>query len=95
MAACDFCHSKSDRPNYADNTADANNCGKPAIFKRVSAYANWPPGQSGLLIGTNTLVDKSGVLLGVGANFILINEAETDDVVACDFYNIKFIKFYY
>lgn len=47
------------------------------------------------LIGTNTLVDRSGILIGVGANFILINESETDDVLACDFYNIKFVKFYY
>lgn len=47
------------------------------------------------LIGTNTMVDRTGILLGVGANYILINEAETDDIVACDFYNIKFIKFYY
>lgn len=47
------------------------------------------------LIGTNTLVDRTGILLGVGVNYILINEIETDDVVACDFYNIKFIKFYY
>ena len=47
------------------------------------------------LIGTNTLLDKTGTLLGVGINYILINEADSDDVVACDFYNIKFIKFYY
>ncbi|TGJ76794.1 hypothetical protein [Caproiciproducens galactitolivorans] len=47
------------------------------------------------LIGTNTLVDRSGTLLGVGVNYILLQEAETDDLLACDFYNIKFIKFYY
>ncbi len=47
------------------------------------------------LIGTNTMLDKAGILLGVGVNYILLLESETDDVVACDFYNIKFIKFYY
>lgn len=47
------------------------------------------------LIGTNTLVDRTGILLAVGANYILINEYETDDIIACDFYNIKFIKFFY
>ncbi len=47
------------------------------------------------LIGTNTLVDKTGVLLGVGSNYILLNEVQTDDLLACDFYNIKFIHFYY
>ncbi len=47
------------------------------------------------LIGTNTLTDRSGILLGVGINYILINETQTDDVLACDFYNIKFVRFYY
>ncbi len=47
------------------------------------------------LIGANTLSDRIGVLVGVGANYILLNEIETDDLLACDFYNIKFIRFYY
>ena len=47
------------------------------------------------LVGTNTLIDKMGILLAVGANYILINETESDDILACDFYNIKFVKFYY
>lgn len=47
------------------------------------------------LIGTGTLVDKTGTLLGVGANYILLNELETDDLLICDFYSIKFIRIYY
>lgn len=47
------------------------------------------------LIGTNTLVDRTGTLLGVGANYILINETETDDILICDFYTIKFVHVYY
>lgn len=47
------------------------------------------------LIGTNSFVDKTGTLLAVGANYILINETETDDILLCDFYSIKFMKFYY
>jgi hypothetical protein len=47
------------------------------------------------LIGTGTLVDKTGTLLGVGANYILINEIETDDLLICDFYSIKFVHVYY
>ena len=46
-------------------------------------------------MGTNTLTDRTGILVGVGANYILLNEVETDDLLACDFYNIKFIRFYY
>ena len=47
------------------------------------------------LVGTNTITDRTGILVAVGANYILLNETETDDLLACDFYNIKFIKFYY
>jgi len=47
------------------------------------------------LIGTGTLLDKTGTLLSVGANFITIQQVETDDVIVCDFFSIKFITFYY
>lgn len=47
------------------------------------------------LIGTGTLVDKFGTLLSVGANFISLRQAETDDIIVCDFFTIKFITFYY
>lgn len=47
------------------------------------------------LIGSNTLVSKSGYLLGAAADYILINELDTNDLTTCDFYNIKFIRFYY
>lgn len=47
------------------------------------------------LIGSNMTEEKEGYLLGVGANYILMNELDTDDLTACDFYNIKFITFFY
>lgn len=47
------------------------------------------------LIGSTELVEKDGFILGVGANYILINEIGTNDITACDFYNIKFIRFLY
>ena len=47
------------------------------------------------LMGNSDLVEKDGFLLGVGANYILINEIGTNDITACDFYNIKFIRFLY
>lgn len=46
------------------------------------------------LIGTNTLVDKTGTLLAVGANYLIINEIETDDITFCDFFTIKFVRVY-
>lgn len=47
------------------------------------------------LLGSSGMVTKDGYILGVGSNYILINEVDTDDITACDFYNIKFIKFFY
>lgn len=48
-----------------------------------------------MLVGTDNLVTKEGYLLGVGANYILINELGTSDITTCDFYNIKFVRFFY
>lgn len=47
------------------------------------------------LVGSNSMVTKSGYLLGVATNYILINELDSNDITACDFFNIKFIRFYY
>jgi len=45
------------------------------------------------LIGTGTLIDRTGTLLSVGANFITIRQVQTDDIIVCDFFSIKFITF--
>lgn len=47
------------------------------------------------LIGTNMFVDREGTLLAVGVNYVIIQESETDDLLLCDLYSIKFAKFYY
>lgn len=47
------------------------------------------------LIGTGTYLDKTGTLLAVGANYIILNETETNDMLVCDFYSIKFVTIYY
>ena len=47
------------------------------------------------LLGTNMLVDREGTLLEVGISYIIINEIETDDLLLCDIYSIKFVRVYY
>ena len=47
------------------------------------------------LIGTNMLVDREGTLIDVGISYIIIREVETDDLLLCDIYSIKFVRFYY
>ena len=43
------------------------------------------------LIGTNNLVDRTGILLDVGASYILLRALESDVVTYADIYSIKFI----
>ena len=46
------------------------------------------------LIGTNMLIDREGTLVDVGISYIIIVETETDDLLLCDIYSIKFVRFY-
>jgi len=47
------------------------------------------------LIGTNMLIDREGTLMEVGASYIILQESETDDLLLCDLYSIKFVEFFY
>lgn len=43
------------------------------------------------LIGTNNLTDRIGILQDVGASYILLRSLESDSLIYCDIYSIKFI----
>ena len=43
------------------------------------------------LKGTNNLVDRTGILIDVGASYILLRALESDVVTYADIYSIKFI----
>lgn len=73
-------------PMTAESTEFLNGFLRTQIGKRV---------RIDFLVGTNTFLDRSGLLLAVGANYILLREANTDDILACDFFNIKFVTVYY
>jgi hypothetical protein len=47
------------------------------------------------LIGTNMLIDREGTLVDVGISYIIIREPETDDLLLCDIYSVKFVKIFY
>lgn len=50
--------------------------------------------QVDFLIGSNKMVTQSGRLVGVGLNYILLQEYDTESILTCDFFNIKFVRFY-
>jgi hypothetical protein len=73
-------------PMTADSLEFLNGFLRTQIGRRVKVE---------FLIGTNTFTDKTGLLIGVGANYILLRESSSDDVLTCDFFNIKFVTIYY
>ncbi len=47
------------------------------------------------LLGTSgALVDRVGVLMEVGASYIVIQPFQTDDLLMCDLFSIKFVTIY-
>lgn len=46
------------------------------------------------LLGVNSLVDRRGTLLEVGIDYVILREEETDDLLYCDIYSIKFVTIY-
>lgn len=43
------------------------------------------------LIGTTNLTDRIGILEDVGASYILLRSVESNNLIYCDIYSIKFI----
>lgn len=43
------------------------------------------------LIGTNNLMDRIGILVDVGASYILLRSLESNTITYCDIYSIKFV----
>lgn len=46
------------------------------------------------LFGTDTLTDRTGVLVNVGANYISIREFGSNNLLICDFFSIKIVRVY-
>lgn len=47
------------------------------------------------LIGTSgALTDRLGMLMDVGASYIILQPIESDDLLICDLYSIKFVTVY-
>lgn len=43
------------------------------------------------LIGTTNLVDRTGILLEVGASYVLLRSIQDRNLLYCDIYSIKFV----
>ena len=58
---------------------------KTIIGKRVKIF---------FLIGTNIIQDRDGILTDVGISYVIIRELETNYLILCDIYSIKFVTIY-
>lgn len=45
------------------------------------------------LVGSDSTVTKSGILVAVGINYVLLLDQRDNEITACDFYNLKFVEF--
>lgn len=43
------------------------------------------------LIGTNSLEDRTGILVDVGASYIVLKSIQGGNLLYCDIYSIKFV----
>lgn len=46
------------------------------------------------LIGSNSIIDRTGVIEDVGISYIVLRDQNTGDLVMCDLYSIKFVTFF-
>ena len=44
------------------------------------------------LIGNDTTVSKEGILKEVGTDYIVLEMLQTNDILVCDLYSVKFVE---
>ena len=73
-------------------------CGRVSDLGYIQGYLRTQIGRQvkiEFLIGSNMFVDREGYLVDVGIDYLIINEINTDDLLLCDMYSIKFVKIYF
>lgn len=86
----------SESSNDAENSLSLEHHLHEVSDKNMDAFLRTQIGRNvrmQFLIGTDTLIEKSGVLLAVGNNFVVLREPESGEVVVCDFGGTKFVNF--
>lgn len=58
---------------------------KTQIGKRVKIF---------FLIGTNIVQDRDGILADVGISYLVLREPQTNNLILCDIYSVKFVTIY-
>lgn len=89
------------QPAALNSNIDQNGSNNNINFQDLQTLANFVKTQIGknatieFLIGENSLIEKTGTIVSVGENYVLLNESSTRNLIACDLRSIKFIYFEY
>ena len=75
--------------NNSNNWRNMQSVGNIEDFLRMQIGKNV---RMQFLIGTNTLIEKSGRLMAIGDNFVVLREAGSGEILVCDFGDVKFIR---
>ena len=51
--------------------------------------------EANFMAGANQIICLTGILLGVGSDFLLINERGTNNLTTCDFDTLKYVRIFY
>lgn len=92
--------SSSTKPTPSASTQNYEIAPGSPIVNNPLYNQGWLQGQIGkyirisFLLGTNTFQDRAGILQEVGISFIVIKDANTNDLTMCDIYSIKFVTVY-
>ena len=83
--------------NGSINTPPPQDFNTPAMQGSVQQFLSDNLGEFVVvefLIGTQTMVQKAGILYAVGNNYVTLYQDLEDRYVVCDLYSIKFVTFY-
>jgi len=83
--------------NYSDNFEQAPGSPTELGKEYTQGYLKSIIGQRVkifFLIGTNIIQDRDGILTDVGISYVILRELETNYLILCDIYSIKFVTIY-
>ena len=83
--------------NYSDNFEEAPGSPTELGKEYTQGYLKTIIGQRVkifFLIGTNIIQDRDGILTDVGISYVVLRELETNYLILCDIYSIKFVTIY-
>ena len=97
-ATCAMAQTPSSFTDQESGTSVQARCGRVSDLGYIQGYLRTQIGRQvkiEFLIGSNMFVDREGYLVDVGIDYLIINEINTDDLLLCDMYSIKFVKIYF